>query len=303
MGIVKPNVVFNIHFDSLFCSCWCIPVEEQEHFCWCAWWCHCNLDPLWIAWLPSSDLRLSRSHILPGCSLSLVQCVRVHQQVRFHLYIMNHTKTTSLVIESFRDIEFMMLNPYFRAPPHIPEVIIPEDVVLNMALSTRYEINRAFANLRQIALSQDVKKFLMVLLLSHCLCWTMVLISNWICLTYFSFKFQVIAGIWLLSVLGGSCNFLTLVYVGKKESKQPRGNFIVQHDLFWVTTCLTLYSLFLCETVFVVLHTVPVLYEKYEDQIDSHGEKAWAEIRKQYAVFDANVLSKVPRGLAKDKKH
>jgi hypothetical protein len=82
---------------------------------------------------------------------------------------MNHTKTTSLVIESFRDIEFMMLNPYFRAPPHIPEVIIPEDVVLNMALSTRYEINRAFANLRQIALSQDVKKFLMVLLLSHCL--------------------------------------------------------------------------------------------------------------------------------------
>jgi hypothetical protein len=53
----------------------------------------------------------------------------------------------------------------------------------------------------------------------------------------------------------------------------------------------------------VVLHTVPVLYEKYEDQIDSHGEKAWAEIRKQYAVFDANVLSKVPRGPAKDKKH
>jgi hypothetical protein len=53
----------------------------------------------------------------------------------------------------------------------------------------------------------------------------------------------------------------------------------------------------------VVLHTVPVLYEKYEDQIDSHGEKAWVGIRKQYAVFYANVLSKVPRGLVKDKKH
>lgn len=53
----------------------------------------------------------------------------------------------------------------------------------------------------------------------------------------------------------------------------------------------------------MVLHTVPVLYEKYEDQIDSYGEKGWAEIKKQYAVFDEKVLSKVPRGPAKDKKH
>ncbi|GJN38178.1 hypothetical protein PR202_gb27195 [Eleusine coracana subsp. coracana] len=125
-----------------------------------------------------------------------------------------------------------------KAPPRIPEVIIPEDVVVNIALSTRYEINRAFANLRQIALGRDLKKFLMV-----------------------------IAGFWLLSVLGSCCNFLTLVYI-----------------------------------VFVVLHTVPVLYEKYEDQIDSYGEKGWVEIKKQYAVFDAQVLSKVPRGPAKDKK-
>jgi hypothetical protein len=42
----------------------------------------------------------------------------------------------------------------------------------------------------------------------------------------------------------------------------------------------------------VVLHTVPVLYEK-----------GWVEIKKQYAVFDEKVLSKVPRGPAKDKKH
>jgi len=126
-----------------------------------------------------------------------------------------------------------------KSPPRIPEVIIPEDLVVNIALSTRYEINRAFANLRQIALGRDIKKFLMV-----------------------------IAGLWLLSVLGSCCNFLTLVYI-----------------------------------VFVVLHTVPVLYEKYEDQIDSYGEKGWVEIKKQYAVFDEKVLSKVPRGPAKDKKH
>ncbi|XP_034604664.2 reticulon-like protein B1, partial [Setaria viridis] len=57
-----------------------------------------------------------------------------------------------------------------KSPPRIPEVIIPEDLVVNIALSTRYEINRAFVNLRQIALGRDIKKFLMVRLLCDCLC-------------------------------------------------------------------------------------------------------------------------------------
>ncbi|KAL7259052.1 hypothetical protein ACSBR1_005037 [Camellia fascicularis] len=78
---------------------------------------------------------------------------------------------------------------------------------------------------------------------------------------------QVIAGLWVVSLLGSCCNFLTLFYIA-----------------------------------FVLLHTVPVLYEKYEDQVDSFGEKAMIEIKKQYAVFDAKVLSKIPRGPLKDKK-
>ena len=53
---------------------------------------------------------------------------------------------------------------------------------------------------------------------------------------------------------------------------------------------------------FVLLHTLPVLYEKYEDQVDAFAEKAMIEIKKQYAVFDAKVLSKIPRGPLKDKK-
>ena len=59
---------------------------------------------------------------------------------------------------------------------------------------------------------------------------------------------------------------------------------------------------FFYETAFILLHTVPVLYEKYEDQVDSFGEKAMIDIKKQYAVFDAKVLSKIPRGPLKDKK-
>ncbi|XP_027340140.1 reticulon-like protein B2 [Abrus precatorius] len=78
---------------------------------------------------------------------------------------------------------------------------------------------------------------------------------------------SVIAGLWVFSILGSWANFLTLFYIA-----------------------------------FVLLHTVPVLYEKYEDRVDSFGEKALAEIKKQYAVFDAKVLSKIPRGPLKDKK-
>ncbi|CAN1300484.1 Reticulon-like protein B1 [Linum perenne] len=54
--------------------------------------------------------------------------------------------------------------------------------------------------------------------------------------------------------------------------------------------------------IFVLLHTVPVIYEKYEDKVDAFGEKAWIEIKKQYAVFDEKVLSKIPKGSLKAKK-
>ncbi|KAG6656053.1 reticulon-like protein B3 [Carya illinoinensis] len=76
----------------------------------------------------------------------------------------------------------------------------------------------------------------------------------------------VVAGLWILSRVGKWCNFLTSFYIG-----------------------------------FILLHTLPVLYEKYEDQVDSFAEMTMAEINKQYAVFDAKVLSKIPMPL-KDKK-
>jgi hypothetical protein len=78
---------------------------------------------------------------------------------------------------------------------------------------------------------------------------------------------SVIAGLWTLSVVGNWCNFLTLFYIA-----------------------------------FVLLLTLPVLYEKYEDHVDLFAEKAHGEIKKQYVVFDAKVLSKIPRGPLKDRK-
>ncbi|GFP92598.1 reticulon-like protein b2 [Phtheirospermum japonicum] len=125
-----------------------------------------------------------------------------------------------------------------KSRPRIPELNIPEKPVMEFASALRIEVNRAFAALRCIASGRDLKKFL-----------------------------SVIVGLWVLSVAGSCCDFLTLLY-----------------------------------TITVLLFTVPLVYEKYEDQIDSFVEKAVAELKKQYAVFDAKVLSKIPRGPLKDKK-
>ncbi|PSS09350.1 Reticulon-like protein [Actinidia chinensis var. chinensis] len=125
-----------------------------------------------------------------------------------------------------------------KSSPRIPEVHIPEDPVLQFASALRIEINRSLKVLREIALGKDLKMLL-----------------------------SVIAGLWILSIIGSCCNFLTLFYIA-----------------------------------FVMLHTVPVLYEKYEDKVDAFSEKAMIEIKKHYAVFDAQVLSKIPRGPLKDKK-
>jgi len=126
-----------------------------------------------------------------------------------------------------------------KSPPKIPEVVIPEKPVVQLAVELRAYINLALATLREIASGRELKKFL-----------------------------SVIAGLWFLSVLGSCCNFLTLCYI-----------------------------------VLVLLFTVPVLYEKYDDKVDAFAEKAMIEIKKQYAVFDAKVLSKIPRGPLKSKKN
>lgn len=49
-----------------------------------------------------------------------------------------------------------------RSPPRIPEVQIPKDPVMEFAQALRFEINRAFTVLRDIASGRDLKKFLSV---------------------------------------------------------------------------------------------------------------------------------------------
>ncbi|KAG8086156.1 hypothetical protein GUJ93_ZPchr0010g11194 [Zizania palustris] len=125
-----------------------------------------------------------------------------------------------------------------KSPPNIPVVSIPEDLAVNVAQALRFEINRGFASLRDIGQGHELKKFLIV-----------------------------ISGLWVLSVLGSCCNFLTLFYI-----------------------------------VFMVLYTGPVLYDKYEDKVDAFRENAMIKLKKYYAIFDEKCLSKIPKGPSINKK-
>jgi len=77
----------------------------------------------------------------------------------------------------------------------------------------------------------------------------------------------VIAALWVLSEVGSCCDFLTLIYIAV-----------------------------------LMIHTVPILYDKYQDKVDHFAGKAHTEARKHYEVLDTKVLSKIPRGPAKSKK-
>ncbi|KAE8662158.1 Reticulon-like protein B2 [Hibiscus syriacus] len=74
-----------------------------------------------------------------------------------------------------------------------------------------------------------------------------------------------ITGLWFVSVLGSCFNFLTLVYV-----------------------------------VFLLLYTVPVLYEKYEDKVDAYAEKAMIEMKKQYVILEKKVMAILNKEKKKD---
>ncbi|KAF3445024.1 hypothetical protein FNV43_RR14717 [Rhamnella rubrinervis] len=76
-----------------------------------------------------------------------------------------------------------------------------------------------------------------------------------------------IGSLWTAAVIGSWCNFLTVLYVG-----------------------------------FVAAHTLPVLYEKYEDQVDSFVYKVLDHLQHNYKKLDAGVLSRIPKGKLKGKK-
>ncbi|XP_068668853.1 reticulon-like protein B16 isoform X2 [Aristolochia californica] len=83
----------------------------------------------------------------------------------------------------------------------------------------------------------------------------------------FRLFFKVVVCLWLLSVVGSFCSFFTLAYIG------------------------TILSI-----------TVPALYSKYEEHVDRYAGVVHTKISEHYNIVDANVISRLPRGFAKDKE-
>ncbi|KAG2317658.1 hypothetical protein Bca4012_068572 [Brassica carinata] len=80
--------------------------------------------------------------------------------------------------------------------------------------------------------------------------------------------FLTTISLYILSIIGTYFNFMNLLFIG-----------------------------------FVSMQTLPVMYEMYEDDVDRVASKFMRKMRKLYRKVDSNVLSKIPRGTVKSKKH
>lgn len=58
-----------------------------------------------------------------------------------------------------------------------------------------------------------------------------------------------------------------------------------------------------CFSGFVAAHTLPVLYERYDEQIDGFVYNMLDQFQNHYKKLDSGVLSKIPKGKFKLKKH
>ncbi|TVT96753.1 hypothetical protein EJB05_58026 [Eragrostis curvula] len=113
-----------------------------------------------------------------------------------------------------------------RPPPQIPEVIVSEHAFREIALTIHYKLAHFVSILYDIACGKDLKKFLLV-----------------------------IGSLWVVAVVGDTCSFTTLLYIG-----------------------------FLCA------FTAPALYERYEAEVDHLIAKGGEDLKKFYKKVDSNML-------------
>lgn len=79
--------------------------------------------------------------------------------------------------------------------------------------------------------------------------------------------FGVVGGLLAAAIIGSWCNFLTVLYIG-----------------------------------FVAAHTLPVFYERYDEQVDSFVYNCLGQLQHHYGKLDARLLSRIPKGKQRWKK-
>ncbi|XP_027367661.1 reticulon-like protein B14 [Abrus precatorius] len=80
--------------------------------------------------------------------------------------------------------------------------------------------------------------------------------------------FVTIAGLWIMSAIGNYFTTLNLLYI-----------------------------------VFLCLVTLPVMYERYEYEVDYLASKGNQDVKRLFKTLDSKVLNKIPRGPVKEKKY
>ncbi|KAL0405175.1 UNVERIFIED_CONTAM: Reticulon-like protein B8 [Sesamum latifolium] len=77
----------------------------------------------------------------------------------------------------------------------------------------------------------------------------------------------VVGSLLAAAIIGSWCNFLTMLYIG-----------------------------------FVAAHTLPILYERYEDQVDGFVYNVLDQLQHNYRKLDKGVLSRIPKASFRGKK-
>ncbi|KAM3231710.1 reticulon-like protein B1 [Capsicum annuum] len=149
---------------------------------------------------------------------------------------------------------------------------ICHSLIVSLAISffwsnLSFFVNKRFIELPKIELPEESWMQFVLLLRDQCTCAFGIFreVASGDDLKKFLYA---IFGLWIVSIVGRWFSLLTLVYL-----------------------------------IFVMMLTVPCLYEKYEDQVNAYGKMAIKELRKQYSQVDEKVLQKIPIPFIKDSKH
>ncbi|KAG6480329.1 reticulon-like protein B2 [Zingiber officinale] len=130
-----------------------------------------------------ADVFLWRNRKISASTLGAATAIWVlFELLEYHLLtLVGHVFILSLAIVFLWSNASTFIS---KSRPNIPEISIPEDPVVSVALSLGHQLNWLLASLREVALGRDLKKFLII-----------------------------IGGLWLVSIIGNCVNFLTLFYI------------------------------------------------------------------------------------------
>ncbi|KAL3649223.1 hypothetical protein CASFOL_005626 [Castilleja foliolosa] len=147
----------------------------------------------------------------------------------------------------------------YRLIPFICHSLIFSLASLFLWSNLSFFVNKSPINFPEISLPEDICKIIALTLTDRC---NKAIHFFWAIASGKDVKkfLSTVLGLWIISVVGSWFDFLTIVYM-----------------------------------MFVVILTMPSLYEKHEDQVDNYAQKAKAKLKRQYSQLDEKVLQKLPK--------